>query len=120
MTLHTTHQCGYLANNNAFVTSTCYGDGAYLVLMHPDKLGITIDTGFSEDSGAHNDNATSWVQEPLVCDGTLVVIDPCYTDINLGVSFNMAPGNYAVGLGWPSADRVGKERHSFVFLRKIA
>lgn len=132
-TLYNDNSCGLFSNNEAFCTSTTFGDGVYGVFLDSDQEGFVIDlcSYFFGDVGAAELedllDMLEWIEKsPAVCEignlkvsGALEIGDPVYSDSESRVCLNVKPGEYKIEILWPSEDAMREDRQYIVRARRV-
>lgn len=142
-TLYGKYSAGMWYENKAFAVSTTYGDGEYMVLANQGVSKLLVLLSDTHKSSVINElleqsctdmfvelllnNNPSLVavvnDAPLVVDGKMILVDPCYRDSPLSKQLeyvlDMPAGDYKITLLWLYGRGPEEERASAFLLEKL-
>ncbi len=132
-TLYNDNSCGLFSSNEAFCTSTAFGDGVYGLFVDSDQEGFVVDlcSYFLGDIGLAKPedllDMLEWIEKSPVVDeigtlkvsGALEIGDPVYSDSESRVCLNVKPGEYKIEILWPSEDAMREDRQYIVRARRV-
>lgn len=132
-TLYNDKSCGLFSNNEAFCTSTTFGDGVYSVLVDSDQEGFVVDLcsyflGDIEPAEPEDVfDMIEWIEKSPVVDeigilkvsGALEIGDPAYSESEERVCINVKPGEYKIEILWPNEKAMRESRQYLVRARRV-